>query len=158
MTWNEICESRSSVNIDRAIHDYKLYIIEQELDLTDLCDILGYKYFQDEMCLDEIIEQFNNMILSKYVYFLTDMYLFVIFFFKKQLYNKKISLDEAKVIHKKYLKPMPYNFVNEYKKNETKYRETEFVTKMVLYKNAEHLDQDYVYETFYQYLQDLNFN
>lgn len=157
MTWNEICTLRPSVNIYRAIHDYQLYIIEQELDLVDLCDILGYKYFQDDMCLDEIMQQFNEMTFSKYSHSLTDFYLFTIFFFKKQLYNKRITLAEAKAIHKKYLKPIVYNFVNKYNKNETKHHETEFVTKLIEYKNSDDENQDYVYTTFLQYLRDLNF-
>jgi hypothetical protein len=92
------------------------------------------------------------MTTSRYSNGLTDNVAFVMFFFKKALYNRQITLEEGKHIWKEFLG-------NYYKT--TKYRRTvhtqdasEWVLGLISYKTTE---CDKVYKNFIKYLEKLNY-
>lgn len=157
ISWYNISKTQSSVDIERAIRECKLYVYEQELHSEDLCDILGHEYFFNKLYIDEIMEQFVEMVQSDKVSMLKDGYSFVTYFFKCQLYTKQITIEEANEIYQIYFKPKIYQVSLEGYKNlkDTKCEETKFVSNLVKYKVLDDEGQDYVYDTLLQYLKDL---
>lgn len=144
MTWDKLLKFVRSVDLQKSLFDANLYIYEHNLPLAELCENLGYEYFdtETEFCVDEIMQMFNEMTFSRHSNNLTDFYAFVVFFFKKQLFNKHISIGEAEIIYAKYFKPVGRV-------------ETEFLKKLTIYKSLDDDGQDYVYHTLLGYLKDL---
>lgn len=156
-TWNDIVNNERSGSIENSIHSCELYVYEHECELDDLCDILGYNYFFNEMSIDEIIEQFCEMMLSSYSSGMSG-YTYITFFFKRQLYTKRITIETAKYIYQKYLKPNIYQVPEIGYKNlkKTCCEETEFVHKLFMFKKLDDDGQDFVHTTLLEYLKELN--
>ena len=144
MSWRIITQVSGTIDLKKAIFDRQLYIEENNLSLGELCSMLGYKYFDPKLDfgLDEIMEMFNDMTFSRYSNNLVDFYLFMSFFFKRQLFNKRISIDEATLIYDNYFK---------YKDG----KETEFVKNLTIFKDLEDSEQDSIYALILKYLTDL---
>lgn len=144
MTWDKLLEFESNADLKKSLFDADLYIYEHNLTLNELCQNLGYGYFipDIDLCLDEIVWMFNEMTFSRYSNNLTDFYTFVAFFFKRQLFNKNISVNEGQLIYEKYFKPVGKV-------------ETEFLEKLTTFKSLDDVGQDYVHGMLLQYFKDL---
>lgn len=152
ITWDKITQTEKVFAYKNIFHDYDLYVSDTTLDQIDLGKILGKRYFMFDLCIDEIMELFNEMTISGYSNNMTDFYSFVIFFFKKSFFNKKISREEADDIYQKYIGQITIS----QKYNLTRYEQknTEFINELIKYKNTE---SDLVYKTLIKLLEDLNY-
>lgn len=137
VTWEFIVQSEKGFGYKRIFHDYDLYVIKDNYEGIELANILGSRYFLFDLCIDEIVELFNEMALSKYSNNMTDFYAFIMFFFKKSLFNKQVEREVADDIYNKYFK------------------ENEFIIDMISYKDTE---SDFVYSTFLRLLEDLKYS
>ena len=93
------------------------------------------------------------MTISKYSNNLTDFYAFIIFFFKKSLYNNQITRDEAEIIWIRYIGQV--NKTTKHSNTIYEQKNSEFVTKLISYKDTE---DGFVYKTLLAYLQDLKYS
>ena len=154
-TWQFIANNERNHTYQSIFHDYKNYIEDFEIGAN--ADVIGEKYFYFNVCIDEIMEMFNEMILSGYSSLMTN-YSFIIFLFKKQLFNKKINEYEAKNIFNKYIgKVIPVS--NRWAMNKFDITESEFVLKLSNY-NKKNTDEEnnFVYDTFLEFIKELKYS
>ena len=151
IAWNTITQEEKSFSYKTIFSNYDLYVCGY-WDKQELCNIVGSIYFMFDLTIDEIVELFNEMTISPYSNNMTDFYAFVMFFFKKSLYNKQITRDEADSIWRKYFG----NVSKVVKYRLTKYEQetSGFITKLISYKTTE---DDFVYDTFLKYLEELGY-
>jgi hypothetical protein len=91
-----------------------------------------------DLCIDEIVELFFEMDISEYSDNITDFYAFVIFFFKKSLFNKQVDKYEAMNIFNDFLDD-----------------ESEFTQKLI---NCKKTEDDFVHTQFIKFLERLNYS
>lgn len=152
ITWNTITESEKNFHYKNIFSNYDLYVCADYNEL-DLANIVGSRYFLFDLGIDEIVELFNEMTISGYSNNMTDFYTFIMFFFKKSFYNKNVTREEADKIWRKYFGNVIK--INEYHSVKYKQETSEFISKLISYKDTE---DDFVYKTFLKYLEDLKYS
>ena len=151
ITWNLITNSEKGFRYERIFGDYERYFNGDWSDV-ELANIVGSRYWQFNLSIDEIIELFNEMTTSRYSNGFTDNVAFVMFFFKKALYNGRITLEEGKHIWKEFLGS--YDKLTIYGRTVHTQVESEWVLGLISYKTTE---CDKVYKNFIKYLEKLNY-
>jgi len=155
VTWEILTNSERRFTFKSIFHDYDSYVVNQELTQQELIEVLGPKYFVYDLCFDQIVELFNEMTMSRNSNSLTDFYSFMIFLFKIQLYNKRITNVEAILIYNTYIAEVSTTAKNS---TITYHEETsDFIMELISYKNTTEEKEEFVYSVFLNYLKDLKY-
>lgn len=152
ITWDKITQSEKGFSYKNIFHDYDLYVTDATLNEVELGNIIGSRYFMYELCIDEIMELFNEMTISNYSNNMTDFYSFVLFLFKKSFFNKKITREEAEYIYKTYIGAV--TITKKYNTTQYSQENTEFTKELIKYKTTE---SDFVYKTLIKLLEELKY-
>ena len=159
LTWEFFAKNELSVKHKTIFHVYDTYITSGNFKHDEILNIVGAKYFMHtEICLDEIMKLVNDMFIDNHANGLTDYYSFLIFLFKKQLFNKNVTREKADLLFNKYIavvKP----FINKYGRtidNEFVSTPTDFIMKLTTSKgNTDH--EELIHSTLLEYFKELKF-
>ena len=145
--------SQDSLDLKKVFHDYKRYV--DNTDIEEKISCLGFKYFIYDYSINEVAELFNLMLESGVGG--QSIYGLLSYLFKTQLFNKRITIEEAKFIHKKYF-GVPQRVCHPIKGfyMYDRFIDTEFIKKIFVYKID--TDDQETWDIFIQYLKDLKFS
>ena len=163
MDWESITSTQKTFDLGTILHNYDKYVCEIDNE-NELGNIIGMRYFTDDYCIDEIMEEFVAMVTSDRSSGLIHHLSFAYFFLQKSFYNKMVSRDEFLSIFRIYFGVCDHVYTKgkSIVKSEYKFEQlqpTNFLSKLPNYNNGSNTEQenDMVYDNMYKLLIELKY-